>query len=166
MSLGNPARDDDADPVFAADRRDALGAGGAFAALAVLGLTPSSASAAWNRAAFEGKSIAEALKALDLEAPAASGDLQLVIADVAENGASVPVQIVSRIPNTARIALMVDRNPNALAAVFEVGEGMLPDIATRIRLQQSANVVALAVAGGKAYTATRSVTVTIGGCGG
>lgn len=165
MPLGNDTRDDDA-PACDAGRRGALAAGGALAALAALGLAPSPARAAWNRAAFEGKSVAEALRALELETPAASGDLRIVVADVAENGASVPVQIVSRIPNTTRIALMVERNPNALAAVFEVPDGMVPDVATRIRLQESSNVVALAVAGGRAFTATRAVTVTIGGCGG
>ena len=86
------------------------------------------------------------------------------IIDVAENGAVVPVQIVSRAANTTKIGLMVERNPNTLSAVFEIGAGMLPEIATRVRLQETSNVVAFVVADGKVLTATRLVSVTLGGC--
>lgn len=78
----------------------------------------------------------------------------------------MPVQIVSRIPNTTRIALMVEKNPNMLAAVFDIPEGMLPDVATRIRMGQTSDIVAVAVAGGKVYSARREIKVTLGGCGG
>jgi sulfur-oxidizing protein SoxY len=43
---------------------------------------------------------------------------------------------------------------------------MLPDVATRIRMQQTSNIVAVAVAGGKVHTVTREIKVTLGGCGG
>ncbi len=147
-------------------RRRIVQTGGAFAALAALGVVPTDALAAWNQAAFEGKNIPDTLKALNLDNPAVSAELQIVASDIAENGAVVPIQIVSRIPNTTRIALMVEKNPNMLAAVFDVPEGMLPDVATRIRMQQTSNIVAVAVAGGKVHTATREIKVTLGGCGG
>ncbi|MCA3245716.1 MAG: thiosulfate oxidation carrier protein SoxY [Azospirillum sp.] len=147
-------------------RRRVVQTGGALAAFAAAGLLPTDALAAWNQAAFEGKNIPDTLKALNLDNPTPSGDLQIVASDIAENGAVVPIQIVSRIPNTTRIALMVEKNPNMLAAVFDVPEGMLPDVATRIRMQQTSNIVAVAVAGGKVHTVTREIKVTLGGCGG
>jgi sulfur-oxidizing protein SoxY len=108
--------------------------------------------------------VAESLRALGLAQPAASDQVQLVMSDVAENGAVVPVQILSRAPNTTKIGLMVERNPNTLSAVFDIGAGMLPEIATRVRLQETSNVVAFVVADGKVLTATRLVSVTLGGC--
>jgi sulfur-oxidizing protein SoxY len=147
-------------------RRRVVAGGGALAAIAALGIVPKDALAAWNQAAFDGKNIPDTLKALALDNPANSAELQIVASDIAENGAVVPIQVVSRIPNTTRIALMVEKNPNMLAAVFDIPEGMLPDVATRIRMQQTSNIVAVAVAGGKAYTATREIKVTLGGCGG
>lgn len=147
-------------------RRRVVQTGGALAALAAAGLLPTDALAAWNQAAFEGKNIPDTLKALNLDNPANSAELQIVASDIAENGAVVPIQIVSRIPNTTRIALMVEKNPNMLAAVFDVPEGMMPDVATRIRMGQTSDIVAVAVAGGKVYTARREIKVTLGGCGG
>jgi sulfur-oxidizing protein SoxY len=148
----------------ASSRRTLLKAGGAFAALAAAGFVPRDALAAWNKTAFETKGVAESLRALGLAQPAASAQVQLVMSDVAENGAVVPVQIVSRAANTTKIGLMVERNPNTLSAVFEIGAGMLPEIATRVRLQETSNVVAFVVADGKVLTATRLVSVTLGGC--
>lgn len=149
---------------FALTRRRALKTGGAVAALIAAGFLPRDAFAAWNQTAFETKGVAESLRALGLAQPAASDQVQLMMSDVAENGAVVPVQILSRAPNTTKIGLMVERNPNTLSAVFEIGANMLPEIATRVRLQETSNVVAFVVADGKVLTATRLVSVTLGGC--
>jgi len=149
------------------DRRRAVVGGGLFAALVALGLLPSRAALAdWNKAAFEGKNISDTLKALGLDTPAASGALQLVASEIAENGAVVPIQIVSRIPNTTRLALMVERNPNTLAATFDIPPDALADVTTRIKMSQTSNVVALAVADGKVFSTAKEIVVTIGGCGG
>jgi len=149
------------------ERRQVLASGGLFAALVSLGLLPSRAALAeWNKAAFEGKNIPDTLKALGLETPTASGELQLIASDIAENGAVVPIQIVSRIANTTRLALMVEKNPNMLAATFDILPEAIADVTTRVKMGQTSNVVALAVAGGKVFSATKEIKVTLGGCGG
>jgi sulfur-oxidizing protein SoxY len=151
-------------------RRDVLRGGGGLGLLVALSaagfLVPATASAAWNKTAFEGKTVADAMKALGAVAPAASGDIQIVAADIADNGAVVPVQVVSRIANTQQIAILVDRNPNVLAAVFEVGPELVPDFSTRIKMAETANVIVLVKSAGGFAMASKEVKVTIGGCGG
>ena len=38
---------------------------------------------------------------------------------IAENGAVVPIGITSSIPKTESIAILIEKNPNMLAAVFD-----------------------------------------------
>ncbi len=151
------------------DRRDVLRGGCRWSLAAILaaaGLLPGRmALADWNKDAFDGKNVAETLKALGIEPAASSAALVLTVPDIADNGAVVPVQILSRLPGTTRLALMVEKNPNTLTAVFEILPDAVADVATRIKMAQTSNVVAIAVAEGKVYSATKEVKVTLGGCG-
>jgi sulfur-oxidizing protein SoxY len=155
------------------DRRDVLKAGGGMTLMAMLvaagWLTPGEAQAAdaWNKAAFETKSLDETLKALNAGTPAQSKDITFVqTPDIAENGAVVPVGINSAIPKTESIAILVEKNPNMLAAVFAIPAGTDPAISTRVKMGQSSNIHALVKADGKYFVATKEVKVTLGGCGG
>jgi sulfur-oxidizing protein SoxY len=78
----------------------------------------------------------------------------------------VPVGVVSKLPKTTQIAILVPNNPNALSALFDLPEGSLPDIATRIKMGKTSDIYALVKADGKYYTAHKNVKVTLGGCGG
>jgi sulfur-oxidizing protein SoxY len=53
-----------------------------------------------------------------------------------------------------------------LAALFEITPDMVPDVTTRIKMGQTSNVIVLVEAGGKSFTATKEIKVTLGGCGG
>ena len=143
--------------------------------LAVMGLAvmaglikPGSAWAQqWNKAAFDTKSLNDTVKALGGASAAESKDIQFVnTPDIAENGAVVPFTIVSKIPKTESMSLLVEKNPNTLAASFTIPEGTDPWINTRVKMGQSSNVFALVKADGKYYYATKEVKVTLGGCGG
>ena len=124
------------------------------------------AQGSWNKAAFDTKSLADAVKALGGSAPVESKDIQFTSPDIAENGAVVPFTIASRIPKTESIALLVEKNPNILAANFAIPEGTEPWISTRAKMGQTSNVIALVKADGKYYYASKEVKVTLGGCGG
>jgi sulfur-oxidizing protein SoxY len=142
---------------------------------AVLGLAlaaglfkPGSAWAqSWNKAAFETKSLADAIKAMGGSTPIESKDIVFVnTPDIAENGAVVPFTIVSRIPRTESIALLVEKNPNILAARFDIPDGTDAWVNTRLKMGQTSNVFAVVKADGKFYYAPKEVKVTLGGCGG
>ena len=121
----------------------------------------------WNKAAFDTKSLADAVKAMGGSTPTESKDIQFInTPDIAENGAVVPFTIQSKIPHTQQIALLVEKNPNILAANFMIPEGTDPWINTRAKMGQTSNVIALVKAGDKYYYAAKEVKVTLGGCGG
>ena len=44
--------------------------------------------------------------------------------------------------------------------------GTVPAVANRLKMARTSNVIVLAEAGGKLYSATKEVKVTVGGCGG
>ncbi len=151
-------------------RREVLKAGGGlglFGLLVAAGmLKPEVAQAAWNKSAFDATTMEDALKALGAGAPAESGDVVLTAADIAENGAVVPVGVSSKLPGTQQIAILVEKNPNMLAASFTIPEGTEPDIQTRVKMGQTSNVFAVVKAGDKFYMTKKEIKVTLGGCGG
>ena len=153
-------------------RREVLKTGGGITLLALVAaagwLKPSDAMAqAWNKAAFDAKTMDETMKALGGAAPAQSKDITFVSTpDIAENGAVVPVGVTSAIPKTESIAILVEKNPNMLAASFDIPAGTEPSVTTRVKMGQSSNVYALVKADGKYYVASKEIKVTLGGCGG
>ena len=120
----------------------------------------------WNKAAFEAKDTPAALKGLGAATTAESKDLLPKDPDIAENGAVVPVDVISNIPNTTSIAILVDKNPTALSALFSFANGAVPEVSARIKMGQTSLVKAVAKAGAKYYIAQKECKVTVGGCGG
>lgn len=136
------------------------------AALGAAGLLPARAQSAWNKAAFEALSLADVVKALGASRPVDSRDVALTAPDVAENGADVPVVAACALPGLQRLAFVVEKNPHALAAFFEVSDAVEPRIELRLKLAQSSGVYAVALlADGRVLYARRDVAVTVGGCG-
>ena len=137
--------------------------------LAFLGLLlakPLSVLAAWNEQAFGAKTAADALKNLGAASPAPSKDIVIEAPQIAENGAVVPIEISSGIPGTTSIAVVIEKNPFPLAGKFEFKEGALPFVKLNVKMGETSDVRVIAFAGGKQFTATREIKVTIGGCGG
>jgi sulfur-oxidizing protein SoxY len=137
-----------------------------LAALGVLILKPLAALAAWNEQAFGAKSAAEALQSLGAGAAAPSKDIVIEAPQIAENGAVVPIEIASNIPGTTSIAVLIEKNPFPLTGRFDFKEGALPFVKLNVKMGETSDVRVLAVAGGKHYSASREIKVTIGGCGG
>lgn len=135
--------------------------------LAGAGLLPATALAAWNKAAFEAKNLADAAKALGGGAPAESKDVTITGPDIAENGAVVPVGAATTLAGVKQLLLLVEKNPNVLAAVFDVSDAVEPAFNTRVKMGQSSNVFAVAVMNdGRTLYAVKEIKVTLGGCGG
>ena len=78
----------------------------------------------------------------------------------------VPIGITSRVPQTDSIAILIEKNPNILAAVFDLPAGTDATVSTRVKMAQTSNVHAVVKAEGKYYVASKEIKVTIGGCGG
>jgi sulfur-oxidizing protein SoxY len=155
-----------------ARRRKALKAGGGLALAGVaasaglLGSGEALAQAAWNKAAFDTKNLNDTVKALGGSGATESKDIVITSPDIAENGAVVPFSIASKLPKTESLALLVEKNPNMLAASFTIPDGTEPSVTTRVKMGQTSDVYALVKADGKFYVAKKEIKVTLGGCGG
>lgn len=138
-----------------------------IAALAAAGVvSPGALFAQDLKSAFDMKSLAEAMKALGAQSPAASDAIAIKAPEIAENGAVVPVTVASTLANVEQISVFVDKNPNVMAANFVFPAGTEGMVTTRVKMGQTASVVAVVKADGKFYRTSKEVKVTAGGCGG
>jgi len=132
------------------------------------GLAPALAAAndKYPEDAFKQKSDADAIKSLYGKTAEPSDKVKLDAPEIAENGAVVPISVSSTLPDVTSISILVAENPNALAASYKIPAGTLPSVANRLKMAKTTNVIAIVEAGGKLYSATKEVKVTVGGCGG
>ena len=127
----------------------------------------SSEALAYNKGAFEAKSVADVAKAFGAGMPTESKDVTITGPDIAENGAVVPLVAATTLPGIKHMLILVEKNPNALVAKFDVSDATEPNFSTRAKMGQSSDVYAVAItADGKALFAKKEVKVTLGGCGG
>ena len=124
-------------------------------------------AAAWPQTSFASKTAGEALETwLGTEAITPTDKIDLKIPQIAENGAVVPVTINTTLENVQSIGIVVMNNPRPMAATFEIPPGTLPKVATRIKMGETSEVMAVVKTGSGIYSASSEVKVTIGGCGG
>ena len=135
--------------------------------LASTGLFPQFAHAAFNKAAFDAKSVQDVLKAIGPGTLAESKDVTITGPDIAENGAVVPLGASTTLPNVKQLLILVEKNPSVLVAMFHMSDSIDATVSTRAKMGQSSDVYAVAItADGKALFAKKEVKVTLGGCGG
>ncbi len=141
-------------------RRRLLQAAGAMASLAF-----TARAVAMDRgSAFAAKTFAEAIGALGA-VPTPSALITLDAPVLADNGAVVPITVTSALPGTREILLLVDGNPQPVAARFTIPTGTEPYVATRIRMAGNGTVYAAVRTDDGLFAAARAIEVTVGGCG-
>mgnify|MGYP006210167543 CR=1 FL=1 len=146
-------------------RRDVLKYSAIFGLMASAGLITPAQAQEWNKAAFEAKSVDDVAKILGGATPTKSDAITLRAPDIAENGAVVPVGVETNLKAT-ELAILVEKNPSALAAMFIIPAGAEAFASTRVKMGQTSNVFALAKVDGKWFMTSKEVKVTLGGCGG
>ena len=153
------------DSSFPATRRLILQGAGL---VVLVGLAPALAAAndKYPEDAFKAKSAADAIKALYGKTAEPSDKVKLDAPEIAENGAVVPISVTTDLADVTSISFLVTDNPNALAASYRIPAGTMPSVANRLKMAKTSNVIAIVEAGGKLYSATKEVKVTVGGCGG
>ena len=138
----------------------ALGLGGVAATMAPFGAraTPESAR----------KMLSELVKT-----EPKAGKVQIKTQEIAENGNTVPVTIAVDSPMTEKdyvkaIHVVADKNPLPGVASFNLSPASgKAEVQFRMRMAETQNIIAVAeLSDGTAWTASREVKVTIGGCGG
>jgi len=145
--------------------------GGGLAGLGLAGVAPMRRARAadagqWPKDAFSQKTEAAAIKALYSATPEPSDKVSLDAPEIAENGAVVPISVSTTLPGVTAISIVVSENPFPLAAHYPIPAGTSAMVANRLKMAKTSNVIALVAAGGKVFSATKEVKVTVGGCGG
>src|SRR6202171_5154136 len=157
---------------FSATRRLVLQGAGVVALIGLgnmaFGPTPALAAAndKYPEDAFKQKSDADAIKSLYGKTAEPSDKVKMDAPEIAENGAVIPVSVSTTLTEVTSIAFLVSENPNALIAMYKIPAGTIPSVANRIKMAKTSNVTVIVEAGGKLYSATKEVKVTVGGCGG
>jgi sulfur-oxidizing protein SoxY len=148
------------------NRRDTLKQGAVLAGLLTAAGYPQYALA-FNKNAFEAKTVQEAIKAAGGGAMSESKDVTLTSPDIAENGAVVPLGVSTSLSGVKELLILVEKNPNALVALFKVSDAIDANFMTRAKMGQSSDVFAVAIMNdGRALFSKKEVKVTLGGCGG
>jgi sulfur-oxidizing protein SoxY len=148
-------------------RRETLKQSSLVAGLLLAAGFPEFAQAAFNKAAFDAKSVQDAVKAAGAASLAESKDVTVIGPDIAENGAVVPLGAATSLTGVRRLLILVEKNPATLVAMFHVSDAVDANFSTRAKMGQSSDVYAVAIMNdGRALWAKKEVKVTLGGCGG
>ena len=149
------------------NRRETLKQSAVVAGLLATAGFPQFALAAFNKSAFDAKSVQDAVKAAGGTSLAESKDVTITGPDIAENGAVVPLGASTAMSGVKHMLILVEKNPAALVAMFHVSDAVDASFSTRAKMGQSSDVYAVAIMNdGKALWAKKEVKVTLGGCGG
>lgn len=96
-----------------------------------------------------------------------SKDIVFTGPDIAENGAVVPVALSTNLKGVKQFLILVEKNPSILVAMFNVSDAIEANFSTRIKMNETSNVFAVAImVDGKALFSKKEVRVTLGSCGG
>jgi len=151
------------------ERRKFLGLGMGVLAASMVSTSLSAVDfRATKPGAWAGKnshSIDNAMKEIFGTSSTTVGKVKLKAPDIAENGAVVPVTVSSKLAGST-VAIFQDANPESAVAVFTVPANGIVDYSLRIKMAKTGKVVAVVEVDGKLYSASKSVKVTAGGCGG
>ncbi|WP_326537681.1 SoxY-related AACIE arm protein [Pseudorhodoferax sp.] len=117
------------------------------------------------------EALASAVAAFVQGAPVQPGRITLQIAELVENGNTVPLAVSVESAMTAddhvrSLALFTARNPQPEVAVFHFSRlAARAEVATRIRLATSQQIIAVAKMGdGRCWHAEAGVIVTLAAC--
>jgi sulfur-oxidizing protein SoxY len=148
-------------------RRDLLRISSALGlALAAGILKPSEVFAAgWDPKLFDTKTVKEALLALGGDGFSTSDAVMLSGPEMVASGSVVPLSIESKIPNTDFMAVLVQKNPLPMTAVFNIPPGTDAMISTRIKMGETSTIYGLVRAEGKYYVGSTMIKVRAGGGG-
>lgn len=116
--------------------------------------------------AFQAENANQTLRALYGDANIQASDkIRITAANLAENGAVVPIKIEVGINAVRAVSIIAVENPIPLVGQFILGKTTTGFIATRIKLAQSGDVIAVVETADGLYQARKTIEVTIGGCG-
>ena len=126
------------------------------------------AVSSWPEKLFDNTNSLDVLSKISQESDITiSDDINIKVPEIAENGAVVPITVSSTLENIATIAILVNNNPTPLTSSFTLSVGAPAYVSTRVKMAKTSTVTAiLSTRDGQYFSASKTIKVTIGGCGG
>jgi sulfur-oxidizing protein SoxY len=122
-------------------------------------------AAEWPHDAYGAYTMDAALKNLyGTSSTTPSSEVNIRAPQSAENGAVVPVTVSSNLADVQAISVLVEKNPQPLAAHINLLEGAAAYFAVNVKMESTSDVHFIVKAGGKLYSAKHNIKVTVGGC--
>lgn len=124
--------------------------------------------ASWQNTLFKERDVNSVIDLLTSNNQAKPSDqIHIKAPEIAENGAVVPITVSTDLSNVTKISILVDNNPSPLTSSFEIASHLDAFVSTRVKMAKSSNIIAIiSTSDNEYFSATRSIKVTIGGCGG
>jgi sulfur-oxidizing protein SoxY len=123
-------------------------------------LSPGIVLGSYPKAAFENKDVVGAISALHGSSSfTTSNDIVIKAPGIAENGKVVPIQVISNIPNTESISLILESNTLPFMASFNI-YGPEAFISTRIKIEKTGNLLVVVKAGGELFAIKQEIRVS------
>ncbi len=126
------------------------------------------AFADWQKELFDHANVDDLISKLTSNQTANASDaIHIKAPEIAENGAVVPITVNTTIDNVNMISILVDNNPSPLTSSYDINPKIEAYVSTRVKMAKSSNIIALvSTSDNHHFTASKSIKVTIGGCGG
>jgi sulfur-oxidizing protein SoxY len=124
--------------------------------------------AGWQKELFSQPSADNLISSLTNNAElTVSNAIHIKAPEIAENGAVVPITVNASIKNVNKISILVDNNPSPLTSSYDIHPQIEAYVSTRVKMAKSSNIIAIvSTTDNQFFTASKSIKVTIGGCGG
>jgi sulfur-oxidizing protein SoxY len=129
-------------------------------------IKPLVALAKWNQAAFDATNYDDAIEHYFPGASFEDTDkITIGVHSEIENGAVVPIKVKTELKKLESITILVEKNPTALIANFDLYPGCLGNVSTRIKMEVPSDIIVIVKSDGKYYKTKKFVVVHEGGCG-
>jgi sulfur-oxidizing protein SoxY len=123
-------------------------------------LSPGVVLGVYPKTAFESKDVAGAITALHGSSSfSPSNEIVIKAPAMAINGKVVPVQVISNIPNTESISLILETSIQPFMASFNI-YGSEAFVSTRVKIEQTGSLLVLVKAGGELFATKQEIRVS------
>jgi len=136
---------------------------GSYSLVAATGLlSPTETHAAWPA---ETDILQQTLKRLFKDQHIETSDkIDIQIAKIVGSGANVPITVTSTLNNVESIAILVEKNPIALAAKFDLTPTMEAWVSARLKIAESSTVMVIVETDAGFYSAAEKIIISPGNC--
>jgi sulfur-oxidizing protein SoxY len=123
-------------------------------------LRPGVVLGVYPKTAFENEDVVGAISDLHgTSSFSTSNEIVIKTPGIAKNGKVVPIQVISNIPDTETISLILESNAKPFMASFNI-YGSEAFISTRIKMEETGSLLVVVKAGGALFATKQEIRVS------